>query len=361
MKTHYLLPAVAASLLSGCVPSSPATTTDIPTYPVLTVTPADSRRTLEYPATIQGFRNVEVRPRIEGYIAGMYVDEGAVVRKGQLLFRLHAPTYEQEAIRAEAAVKSAEAAVGTARIQLRKTEPLVARGIISEFEGETARQALAAKEADLDQARAALRNARVNLGYARITSPSDGVIGRLPYKTGSLVGSAGEPLTVVSDISTVYAWFSFTEKQFLELTTDASRLPPVRLVLADGKEYSETGRVETTGGQVDTGTGTMSLRAAFRNPAGRVRSGSTATVRIVYSVKDVLAVPAGATFELQGKKFVFSVDSSGVVHARSISVEELPAGDTFLVSSGLTAGERIVSGGLGNLRDGDKIQPKTTR
>lgn len=361
MKTYYLLPTVAATLLSGCAPSSPAVEAPVPAYPVLTVALSGSRRTLEYPATVQGYRNVEIRPRIEGYISAVYADEGAHVRKGQLLFRLHAPLYEQEVVRAGAAVRSAEASVGTARIQVRKVEPLVSRGIISEFELETARQALAAKEADAEQARAALRNARVNLGYATIVSPADGIIGRLPYKTGSLVSSSGEALTVVSDISTVHAYFSFTEKQFLELTAAVDRLPPVRLVLADGKEYAETGRVETTGGQVDTGTGTVSLRAAFPNRQGRIRSGSTATLRIVNTVKSALVVPAGATFEWQGKKFVFSVDSSGVVHAREITVEELPAGDTFLVSNGLKAGDRIVAGGLGNLRDGDKIRPQAAR
>jgi membrane fusion protein (multidrug efflux system) len=175
-----------------------------------------------------------------------------------------------------------------------------------------------------------------------------------------------QPLTVLADIANVHVYFSFTEKQLLDLAgTDAGtpldaklkQLPPVQLVLANGNEYTEKGRVETTGGLINNGTGAISMRAVFANKAGLIRSGSSATVRISQPVSNALMVPAKATYEMQGKKFVFTVDAAGTAHSREITVNDLSAGDAYIVSNGLQPGDRIITDGIGSLKDGTKIKP----
>lgn len=335
-------------------------------YPVLTLKPSETTLHMDYPATVRGQQNIEIRPKIDGYMAQIMVDEGATVKKGQLLFKINAPQYQQEVLTAQAAIKSAEAAVNTASMQVRKVTPLVKKEIVSNYELEAAELALQAREAELAQAKASLQNARVNLGYTAIYSPADGVIGTLPYKIGSLVApNSDQPLTVLSDIANVHVYFSFTEKQLLDLAgTDANtsldtklkQLPPVQLVLANGNEYTETGKVETTGGLINSGTGAISMRAVFTNKAGLIRSGSSATIRISQPVSNALMVPAKATYEMQGKKFVFTVDTAGAVHSREITVGNLPAGDAYIVGNGLQAGDKIITDGIGSLKEGTKIK-----
>ncbi|SEW45235.1 efflux RND transporter periplasmic adaptor subunit [Chitinophaga arvensicola] len=364
--------AILLSMLVGCGqsnlhtegPSAPQE------FPVITIAPKDAELYFDYPATVRGQQNVDIRPKIDGYISDILVDEGAKVKKGQLLFRISNPVYEQEVVTAQASIKRAEAAVNTAQMKVLKTEPLVKKEIISEFDLQTAHLELDARQAELAQARAALRNASTNLGYTTIYSPAAGVIGILPYKKGSLVGSTAEqPLTVLSDISNVHVYFSFSEKQLLDLIDNTGhsgsedalkQLPPVQLVLANGSIYPEQGSIETTGGQINSATGAISMRALFSNKSGIIRSGSSATIRISQPVKNALIVPAKATYEVQGKKFVVKIDSTGTAQSVEIKVNALPAGDAFIVKSGLQRGDRIVSQDVGTIKDGDKIKPKST-
>lgn len=366
---YFSTAGLGLALLGSCGPQQPVSNAAPQPYPVTTLTPAATQLHMDYPATVRGQQNIEIRPKVDGYVAQILVDEGASVKKGQLLFKISAPQYEQEVITAQAAIKSAEAAVNNASMQVRKTLPLVKKEIISEFDLEAAQLALQAKEAALAQAKAALQNARVNLGYTTIYSPADGVIGSLPYKIGSLVNSSSvQPLTMLSDISNIHAYFSFTEQQFLELISSAGhttteealkKMPAAELVLANGNMYTEKGKIEATGGQINTGTGAISMRATFSNKAGLIHSGSSATIRITQPVSNAMIVPAKATYEMQGKKFVFTVDTSGTAHVTEIQVGALPAGDAFIVTRGLKAGDRIITEGIGSLKEGDKIKPVT--
>jgi membrane fusion protein, multidrug efflux system len=370
---HTGMAALLLSMLVSCGNGNQHTASS-PTpreFPVVTIAPRDAELYFDYPATARGQQNVDIRPKIDGYISNILVDEGAKVKKGQLLFRISNPVYEQEVITAQAAIKRAEAAVNTAQMKVTKTEPLVKKEIISEFDLQTAHLELDARQAELAQARAALRNANTNLGYTTIYSPAAGVIGILPYKAGSLVSStAAQPLTVLSDISNVHVYFSFSEKQLLDLIDNTGhsnsseealkQLPPVQLVLANGSIYPEKGTIEATGGQINSTTGAISMRALFSNKSGIIRSGSSATIRISQAVKNVLIVPAKATYEVQGKKFVVKIDSTGTAHSVEIKVNALPAGDAFIVKSGLYTGDRIVSEDVGAIKDGDKIKPRST-
>src|SRR6201996_7646629 len=228
--------------------------TGTPTYKVLTLQPRTTTINTDYPASIQGLQNIEIRPKVDGYVEQVFVDEGAIVKKGQLLFKIKAPQYEQDLRTAEAGIKTAEADVSMAALQVAKVKPLVEKDIISHYELEADQYTLQSKQAALAQAKAAVENAKVNLGYTTIVSPVDGVIGSLPYKLGSLVTSTTtDPLTTVYNTATVYAYFAMNEKQLLDFSRDSTNtsisskiksLPQVTLLLSDGTAYDQKGKVE---------------------------------------------------------------------------------------------------------------------
>jgi len=321
----------------------------------------------EYPATLQGQQNIEIRPKIDGFIEHIYIDEGATVKKGQLLFRINAPQYEQDVKNALAAINSAEADVNTAKLQVEKTRPLVDKGIISEYELKSDQEALKVKEAVLLQAQTTLANARTNLSYTTISSPVDGVAGMIPYKLGSLVTSAtAQPLTMISNITRVYAYFSMNEKQLLDFsrqykgsTVEAKlkQLPPVALILSDKTEYPEKGRVEAMSGLISAETGAATFRATFPNPVGLIRSGGSAVIAIPVTVNNALLIPQRSTYELQGKRFVYRVDGDKVTSAEITTLPDA-AGQYFVVTEGLKPGDKVVYEAATPIPDGTAIKPQ---
>jgi membrane fusion protein (multidrug efflux system) len=334
-------------------------------YKTLILQPQSATLYTDYPASIQGQENIEIRPRVEGYIEKIYVDEGAVVKAGQPLFKINAPEYEQQVRTASASIKSAQASVSSAKLAVNKVKPLVDKGIISKYELESAQYNYESAVAELSQANAALVNAKVNLGYTTVTSPVNGVVGSIPFRLGSLVGSnTAEPLTTVSSIGNVYAYFAMNEKVLLNFTKSASgslaqkikQLPAVSLLLSDGTEYSEKGRIETVNGLINTETGTVNIRARFPNPRGIIRSGSSTTVRIPNEIKDGLLIPQSATFELQDKIFAVTVGKDGKTKNVNITIMENTPGNYYVVTSGLNAGDQIVLEGVATLKDGSQIK-----
>lgn len=220
-------------------------------YKTLTLFPQEVTLESTYPATIEGQQDIEIRPKIDGFIEEIYIDEGARVVKGQKLFKINAPQYEQEVRTGQAAVNIAEASVNTAQMEVDKVRPLVEKNIISKYELESAIFNLESKKAVLAQAKASLANATTNLGYTLVSSPVTGIVGALPYKIGSLVNSnTPMPLTTVSNIANVYAYFSINEKQLLELKTagktniqeSLGQIPGISLRLANGEKYNQTGK-----------------------------------------------------------------------------------------------------------------------
>src|SRR5690606_29833577 len=337
-------------------------------YPVLTIKAQSTTLNSDYPATIEGQQNVEIRPMIEGYIEKILVDEGAVVSKGQRLFQIRAPQYEQQERTARANINIAEANVKVAEMQVNKVRPLVEKNIISQFELQAAEFDLESKLAALSQARAALANAQTNVGYTVIESPVDGVIGTLPLKIGSLVSPAtATPLTTVSNIGNIYAYFSINEKQALHFATSTvgatakerlETIPPVTLVMADGSVFPAKGKVEATSGLINTATGSIQVRATFPNPQHIVRSGSSGTIRIPTSLEEAILVPQKSTYEIQGKKFVYVLQDSNKVNSVEIQIRSNSGGQFFVVSEGLKVGDKIVVEGVGSLREDMVIKPK---
>ncbi|TKC06565.1 efflux RND transporter periplasmic adaptor subunit [Pedobacter polaris] len=337
-------------------------------YPVFAVSTQATTLDSDYPAVIQGIQNVDIRPKVDGYIERILVDEGAVVKKGQLLFTINAPQYEQQVRTASAAISSAEADVNAAQLQVNKTKPLVDKDIISKYELESAQLTLQSRRAALAQAKAALVNAKVNLGYTRITSPVDGVVGSLPFKAGSLVsGTSALPLTTISNTAKVYAYFSLNEKQLLDfsntykgknLAEQMRNIPAVSLILADGNVYAQNGKIESINGQINTSTGSASLRATFPNANSILKNGASAMVRIPQHINDVILIPQKSTTDLQGKKFVYVLGDSAKVMTTPIEVMRVTKGKFYVVTQGLKAGDKVVLEGFQSLKDKTKIKPQ---
>jgi membrane fusion protein (multidrug efflux system) len=337
-------------------------------YQIFTIAQHPATLHTNYPAVIQGEQNIDIRPKVDGYIDKIYVDEGAVVKKGQLLFKLSAPQYEQDVKNSAAAINSAQADINTAEIAVNKTRPLVEKGIISHFELETDQNTLDTKKAALAQAKTTLSIAKTNLGYTLVTSPVDGVVGSIPYRLGSLITSTtSDPLTTVSNIGKVYAYFSLNEKQLLDfsrtvkgtsLNEKLKNTPAVMLTLSDGSGYPEKGRIETISGQISTTTGSASFRAGFPNPVGLLRSGSSAQVDIPELVASAILVPQKSTYEIQGKRFVYVVDQNNTVKSVEIQIREQASGQYYVVTSGLSTGDKVVYDGTSSLKDASKITPQ---
>ena len=266
-----------------------------------------------YPVTIEGIQDVEIRPKVSGFITNVLVSEGDFVKKGQLLFELDSIQYKAAVETAQAAVLVAEASIATAELNVETRTELFEKNIISEYELQTAKNTLASAKASLAQAQAQLLNALDNLSYTQVESPSDGVVGKIPYKVGSLVSSSiATPLTTVSDIANILVNFSMTEKQLLEYTREGGTMaeiinsfPPVQLVLADGSLYKESGKVKTISGVIDPSTHAVRMQALFPNTRNVLRSGGTGNLLLPVTRDSLIAVPQLATFELQDKKFVY--------------------------------------------------------
>lgn len=318
-----------------------------------------------YPVTIKGQEDIEIRPRIDGFIDQIFVDEGSVVRKGQTLFKINSPQSEQAVTTAQAAVNSAQAQVNTAQVNVDRIRPLAEKNIVSTTQLKTYENAYEAAVASLKQAKASLANAQATMGWTNVTSPVNGVVGSIPYRKGSLVNSQNV-LTTVSSTQNVFAYFSINEKDLvsmlngLEGKTQAEKianLPEVTYVMADGTQYSEKGRIKTITGQVNVTTGSVNLRADFPNPQGTLRSGFSGKISIPRHIDKALLIPQKATFTQQDKYLVYKVQGDSVVQTL-ISVVPTPDGKSYVVTDGLKSGDRIVEDGIITLSNGKKIIAK---
>lgn len=339
----------------------------VPEYAVITIEPQSVVLTSSYPTTFKGRQDVEIRPNVSGFITKLCVDEGAAVKKGEVLFVIDPVQYEEAVNVARAAVEVAKANVATSKLTADNKRELEKKKIISKYDLQMAENTLASSEAALAQANAQLVNAEKNLSYTNVTSPVNGVMGKVPFRVGALVSpSIATPLTTVSDISEMFAYFSMTEKQLLELIRQDSssrkileRMPEVSLKTADDQLYSEKGKIETISEVIDPTTGAVSVRATFSNPQRLLRSGGTGSVIIPSELKGVLVVPQKATYELQDKRFVYVVGDDNRIINTEVQVFKLDDGKNFVVTEGLNSGDRIVTEGVGTLRNDMQITPIT--
>ena len=331
----------------------------------MTLSPADRTLTREYTAVVEGRQSVEIRPQVSGTITEVCIDEGAKVSKGQPLFIIDQVPYQAALETAIANVKSAEAAVATARMTADSKQTLFDNKVVSAFDLQTAKNSLLEAEAALAQAKAQETSARNDLSYTVVKSPVDGVASMIPYRVGALVdASISTPLTTVSDDEEMYVYFSLTESQVLSLIREhgtldktLAQMPEVSLRLSDGQLYDHTGHIDAISGTISSGTGAVSLRATFPNPERMLRNGSSATLIFPYQRDSVLVVPQEATYEIQDKVFVYKV-VDGKAASSQVTVFPVNDGKEYIVESGLKTGDVIVAEGAGLLQEGTLINEK---
>lgn len=355
---RYLAAAVGIILISGFTSCKDGANNkanagaQVPSYPVIKVERRNVTTYTSYPATLEGEVSSEVRPKISGYIKQVLVDEGQPVKKGQVLFRLETESLSQDAA-------AGKANVNAAQVEVNKLKPLVEKNIISEVQLETAK-------AKLEQAKSNYNSIVANIDYANVKSPVDGVVGSINYRKGALASPQDpKPLTRVSSISRVYAYFSMNEKNFLNFIKNAKgntqeekiqNLPKVKLLLANGDEYPEKGKIETISGDIDPQTGTVTFRALFDNTNGLLRNGSSGTVMVPETFEKALVVPAFSTYEQQGKTMVFKVQADTLV---SSTINVLAKTEKLYVTdNGVEEGDTILGEGVAKVRPGARIKPQ---
>lgn len=357
--------AIAIVALSGCKEQQTTSKRSTREYDAMILESTSRKLSSTYSATIQGKQDIDIRPKVSGYITDIYVKEGAIVRKNQTLFVIDQAPYQAELQTAEANVDVAQATVDAAELSVSSKERLFEQNIISEFDLRMARTSLASAKAQLAQARANEVNAQNNLSYTLVKSPVDGVLGTLPFRVGTLVSpSDATPLTSVSDNSEMYVYFSMTESQALSLKRQFGsidnalrQMPSIRLQLNDGTVYSEEGRIESISGIIDPTTGTVTVRAKFPNHDRLLISGGSGNVILPHKQSGCIVIPQSATYEVQDKIYAYKVEN-GVAKAKIISVFEISNGKEYIVESGLIEGDTIVVEGIGILRDDTPIKIK---
>lgn len=363
---RFILMAALAALMVSCGGNGGMKLGDNQ-YPVRTIQAQGADMQTTYPATIKGIQDVEIRPKVSGFITKLCVHEGQTVSPGQLLFVIDSETYQASVRQAQAGVNTAKAQLNTARLTYENNKELFDKQIIGQFELSTAQNAYATAQANVAQAQAALASAKEMLSYCYVKSPAAGVVGSLPFKEGALVSaSSAQPLTTVSNISTMEVYFSLPEKTIMDLTKKAgsasaalASMPAVKLQLADGTTYNHPGKVVKMSGVIDAATGAVSVIARFANPEKLLKSGGSGQIVVPMTATNAIVIPQEAASEVQNKVFVYLVGKNNKVKYTEIKVEPQNDGSNYIVTSGLNVGDRIVTKGLSKLTDGMDIKPIT--
>jgi len=342
----------------------------VPSLPVISVNRSVETTYLEYPASIQGAVDLEIRPQVGGYLDKVLVNEGQLVTAGQPLFKINELPFREALNNAKANLRAAEAAVLNSKLEIDKLMPLVQNNVISDIQLKTAKTSYSIAMANVAQSKAGVATAQINLGYTVIKAPVNGYVGRLPKKQGSLVSPVDPmPLTQLSDVHEVHVYFSLGETDFIDFNTKypsattagkLKQLPPVSLILSDNTVYAQKGKIDMIDGQFDKSTGSITLRASFANASGLLRSGNTGRVRLSMQHDDAILIPQSATIEIQDKVFLYTVDKNNKVVKQPIVILGT-SGTNYLIKEGLKSGDRIVSKGFENLKDGDAILPEVMK
>ncbi len=362
-----LFVALAALALASCGKKSGGGLADLQDneFPVKTVGTSSADLQTTYPATIKGIQDVDVHPKISGFLTNVYVHEGQTVSAGQPMFTIDSETYRAAVNQCRAALNTARAQANTARLTYNNNKKLFDQHIIGQYELETAENSYATAQAQVVQAQAALASAEETLSWCVVRAPASGVVGSLPFKKGALV-SASNTLTTVSDVSTVEVFFSMSEPDILGMSKNAGsvagvlkEMPAVKLQLADGTIYNQPGKVVKMSGVIDASTGAYSLIAHFANPERLLKSGGAGQIVVPRVNNSAIIVPQEATVQVQDKIFVYIVGSDNKVKYTAIKVDPQDDGVSYIVTDGLHTGDRYVCKGITKLTDGELIKPIT--
>ena len=358
MKKILMLAAVAATLVS-CGGGGGRPTFGDNEFPVTTAGTSTADMQSTYPAAIKGIQDVEIRPKAQGFLTQINVREGQTVSAGQVLFVIDNETYQAQVRQAQAAVNAAQQQCNTAKLTYDNSKQLHEKRVIGDYELQTSQNSYESAQAQLAQAQAALASAKEALSYCYVKSPAAGVVGTLPFKKGALV-SGSNVLTTVSNISSMEAYFSVTEKEAMIISQKGLQsMPAVKLQLADGSIYPQEGTISKMSGVIDAATGSVQLIAAFQNPEKLLKSGATGTIIIPRVSSNVIIIPQSCVSEVQNKKFVYTVGKDNKVKYTEIKVDPQNDGNNYVVTEGLKAGDKYVTNGITKLNDGMEIVPIT--
>ena len=359
MKKMMMLAAMAATLVS-CGGGGGRPNFGDNEYPVATVGTSSADMQTTYPATIKGVQDVEIRPKVQGFLTQINVKEGQHVVSGQTLFVLDNETYQAQVRQAQAAVNTAQQQVNTAKLTYENAQQLHANKVIGDYEMQTSRNSFESAKAQLAQAQASLASAKEMLSFCYVKSPATGVVGTLPLKRGALV-SASNVLTTVSNISSMEVYFSVTEKDAMTISQSGGleSLPAVKLKLADGTVYAHEGKVTKMSGVIDQATGSVQLIAAFPNTEKKLKSGGAGVVIIPRQNNNAIIIPQNCVSEVQNKKFVYLLSEGNKVKYSEIKVDPQNDGNNYVVTEGLKTGDKYVTNGVTKLSDGMEIVPIT--
>lgn len=322
----------------------------------------------EYPASIEGVADVEIRPQVSGYLQQILVNEGAYVHAGQPLFKIEDRIYAEQYNTAKAGVLVARANLKTAKIDLDRRKELVKEKIVSDLQFQQADATHQAAIANLSQAEASAQAARINYDFCIIKAPVSGYLSRINYRLGSLIGPTGiQPITILSDIHKVNVYFSMSEPDFLNFqeinigSTVAEKVKNAALVdlqIADGKIYENKGKIDAVEGQFNSNTGSITFRASFENPKTILRAGNTGKILIKQNFDNVVLVPIASTTTVQDKIYVFSLDKENKAVQKSIEIAG-KSGTDYMVTDGIKSGDRYIISGFERLQPGMPVIPKS--
>ena len=371
LRTFPLLVLAAVALSAGCKEKSGAQAAPAPPPPaevgVVTVTPADVTLTRELPGRTSAFRVAEVRARVNGIVQRRLFEEGADVKEGQPLFKIDAAPYQAALESAQAGLARAEASVTSRRLSAQRYGELVGTNAVSKQEADDAVAALKGAEADVAANRAALKTARINLGYTTVTSPIAGRIGRAAVTEGAFAQAGSATLlATVQQLDPLYVDLTWSSAELLRLRRDIESgkvkgndgQAEIKIVLEDGREYAEPGKLQFADASVDPTTGSISLRAIVPNPRGELLPGLFVRARIAEGTSpNAILVPQRAvTRDATGKALVLVVGPDKKVERRVVTATR-PIGEAWLVTDGLKAGEQIIVEGLQKAKPGAVVNP----
>ncbi len=361
-KNKILILAVSALLLASCGKSGGGRPNfGDNEYPVMTVGTTSAAMQTTYPASIKGVQDVQISPKVQGFITSINVKEGQTVSAGQVLFVIDNATYQAQVRQSQAAVNTAQTQVNTAKLTYENSQKLYDNKVIGDYELQTAQNSYESAKAALAQAQAGLASAKEMLSFCYVKSPASGVVGTLPLKVGALV-SAASVLTTVSNISQMEVYFSVNEKDALSMSKQGdglSALPSVKLQLADGTIYGHEGHVTKMSGVIDAATGAVQMIAVFPNPDRLLKSGGSGSIVIPHDQSSAIVIPQTCVMEVQNKKFVYLLDKDNKVKYTEITVDPQDDGVSYVVTSGLKVGDKYVTNGVTKLSDGMEIVPIT--
>ena len=365
-KIAFIALAVCGLAMTACKEGAKTAPKGDTYYETLEVSLSDRTLSTGYSAAISGVQTVEIRPQVSGMITEIMIEEGESVRKGQVLFVIDQTPYKAAYEIAIANVKSAEAALSTAKLIYESNKDLFEQDVVSEFDLMTAQNDLTDAEARLALCKAEEVNASNNLSYTEVRSPVNGVASMIPYRVGALVSSSiTQPLVTVSDDSRVYAYFSMAENQMLDmvqqygtLNNAIKQMPEVELVMSNGQKYEYTGKINAISGTISESTGAVSLRAVFNNRNHLLRNGGSGTIIIPVAISNCIVIPQAATYELQDRVFVYKV-IDGKASSAEIQIAPQNNGKEYIVTSGLNVGDIIVAEGAGLIKEGTPIKSRS--